>query len=230
MLGKNLKVEIFGTLCDRYLYSGFISSTSYDNRPVYIVTNSEPKDIIECTIIAIASCGKKSQTRLIAAPSNEIFYEPEIRSRLSITSLDFDKIICIYEKSCGAVVYRRTNKNDIKVLLVKNHNGKCWTFPKGHVEENETEQQTALREIKEETGLDVKIESDFRQTSIYYPFGKVKKKVVFFLAKADESTVNMQQSEIDYYLWASIPDALKICSHENDVKILSEAQKRLCGA
>lgn len=228
MLGKNLKVEIFGTLCDNYLYSGFILSGHYDKRSVYIITDSTPPDILECTVIAVASYENKAQTRLIVAPVDEIFYEPEIRSRLSMTSLVFDRLVCVYEKSCGAVVYRKTNRNDIKILLVKNHNGKCWTFPKGHVEQNETEQQTALREIKEETGLDVIIEPGFRQTSIYRPFGKIKKKVVFFLAKADESIVNMQQSEIDYYLWATIPDALKMCSHENDMKILYEAQKRLC--
>lgn len=228
MLGKNVKIEIFGTLCDRCLYSGFVCDALGDKRAVYIVTNTNLGNFVECTIIAITSCTNKAQTRLIAAPVDEIFYEPEIRSRLSMTSINFDKIICIYEKSCGAVVYRKTEKNDIKILLVKNHNGKCWTFPKGHIENNETEQQTALREIKEETGLDVKIEPNFRQTSIYRPFGKIKKKVVFFLARADESAVNMQPSEIDYYLWVTIPHALRMCSHENDMKILHEAQKRLC--
>lgn len=227
MLGKNLKIEIFGTLCDKYLYSGFIENSRYDKRSVYVISNSELKDELECTVIAVVSCEHKDQTRLIVAPVDEIFYEPEIRTRLSMTSLTYDKMTCLYEKSCGAVVYHRTEKNDIKILLVKNHNGKCWTFPKGHVEKNETEKQTALREIKEETGLDVTIEPDFRQTSIYRPFGKIKKKVVFFLAKADESIVNMQQSEIDYYLWVTIPDAIKMCSHENDMKILYEAQKRL---
>lgn len=228
MLGKNLKVEIFGTLCDNCLYSGFILSSYYDKRSVYVITNSTPPDVLECTVIAVVSCENKAQTRFIVAPVDEIFYEPEIRTRLSMTSLNFDKMVCVYEKSCGAVVYHKTSQDDVKVLLVKNHNGKCWTFPKGHVEKNETEQQTAIREIKEETGLDVQIEPDFRQTSIYRPFGKIKKKVVFFLAKADESIVSMQQSEIDYYLWVTIPDALKMCSHENDVKILYEARKRLC--
>ena len=50
------------------------------------------------------------------------------------------------EKSCGAIIY---NKNK-EVLIVK-HNAGHWDFPKGHVEENETEIQTAIREVKEET-------------------------------------------------------------------------------
>ena len=133
----------------------------------------------------------------------------------------------MYEKSCGAVVYRKTPREGTKILLVKNHNGKCWTFPKGHIESNESEKQTALREIKEETGLSVTIEPNFRQTSIYRPYGKIKKYVVFFLARACESSVVIQKNEIDYYLWVSLDDAMKLCSHDNDTKILVEVNKRL---
>ncbi len=228
MLGKNVKIEIFGTLNESCLYSGFIiDNPAADMRQVYVMTNTMLEGVVECTVIAIASTDNKAQTRLVAAPVTEVFYEPEIRARLSLTSVRFSKIVCIYEKSCGAVVYRKIGRNNIKILLVKNHNGKCWTFPKGHVEINETEQQTALREIKEETGLTVKIEPNFRQTSVYRPFGKIKKRVVFFLARSDNSNVNMQQSEIDYYIWVSLEDALRMCRHENDTKILLEVQKRL---
>ena len=55
------------------------------------------------------------------------------------------------EKSCGAIILRKQNKT-IETLLVKHTKGH-WAFAKGHVEENETEEETALREIKEETGL-----------------------------------------------------------------------------
>lgn len=228
MLGKNVKVEIFGTLSEGCLYSGYILDCNVkDTRQVYVVTNSTKlPEVTECTVIAVAKNDSGAQTRYIAAPVGEIFYEPEVRMRLGITSVRFKKIICIYEKSCGAVVYHKTEDNRIKILLVKNHNGKCWTFPKGHIEINETEQQTALREIKEETGLNVKIEPDFRRTSVYRPFGKIKKRVVFFLASSDKSKVNVQQSEIDRYIWVTIDEALNMCSHENDNKILLEVQKR----
>ena len=59
-----------------------------------------------------------------------------------------------FEKSCGCIVL-----NNEQVLLVK-HNKGHWDFPKGHVEEGETEKQTALREVKEETNIDVQIISD----------------------------------------------------------------------
>ena len=56
------------------------------------------------------------------------------------------------EKSCGAVVYRYNN-DVLEVLLIRHRFGGHWSFPKGHVEEGENEFQTALREVKEETGL-----------------------------------------------------------------------------
>ncbi len=228
MLGKNVRIEVFGTLAEKSLYSGFIVGKSHtDMRSVYIMTNHELGSSVECTIIAIASSQNKMQTRLVAAPLNEIYYEPDIKSRLDSVSARFDKLICMYEKSCGAVIYRNTPREGTKILLVKNHNGKCWTFPKGHVELDETEKQTALREIKEETGLTVTIEPNFRQTSIYRPYGKIKKYVVFFLARASESSVVMQKNEIDYYLWVTIDEAMKLCSHDNDTKILTEVRTRL---
>ena len=55
------------------------------------------------------------------------------------------------EKSCGAVVYRETGEQ-IEILLIRHKNGGHWAFPKGHVEKKETEEDTALREIREETG------------------------------------------------------------------------------
>ncbi len=226
MLGKNVTVEIFGTLAEKKLYSGFIVG-SRDSRQVYIVTDSELHGTIDCIVIAAAIGETSNQTRLVVSPAEEVFYEPDIVERLSMTSLKYKKINCIYEKSCGAVIYRLNEKNDVRILLVKNHNGKCWTFPKGHIEMGENEQQTALREIKEETGLSVEIIPGFRQTSSYRPFGKIRKTAVFFLARADKSIVSLQPSEIDYYLWVSLDEAMKMCRHENDTNILKEVRKRL---
>ena len=64
-----------------------------------------------------------------------------------------------FEKCCGCIIL-----NENKVLLVK-HNDGHWGFPKGHVEKDETELQTAIREVKEETNLDVEIQEDKRCNS-----------------------------------------------------------------
>lgn len=73
-----------------------------------------------------------------------------------------------YEKSCGAIVYRKHHGNT-EILLIKHINSGHWSFPKGHVEQGETEVETALREIKEETSLDVLIDPTFRETVTYFP-------------------------------------------------------------
>ena len=64
------------------------------------------------------------------------------------------------EKSCGAIVYKEEN-GELKFLLVHQSNGH-YSFPKGHMEEGESELDTTLREIKEETNLDVVVDTNFR--------------------------------------------------------------------
>ena len=65
------------------------------------------------------------------------------------------------EISCGAVIARQT-ENGREILLIRHVNGGHWAFPKGHMEGNETESETALREIREETGLTVTLDTGFR--------------------------------------------------------------------
>ena len=104
------------------------------------------------------------------------------------------------EKSCGALVYRR-NREQIELLLIKNRYGGHWSFPKGHVEGRETEVQTALREVKEETGLDISLQSGFRHAVEYFPRPNVKKQVVYFLGEATSNDLHMQEEEISRIIW-----------------------------
>ena len=115
-------------------------------------------------------------------------------------------------------------KQNTKILLVKNNNGRYWSFPKGHIEEGETEQETAIREIKEETGLDVTIVRNFREISEYCPFGKIRKRVVFFLARAFTDNVKIQEEEIDSYIWVDLQQARKLCTYDNDLRIIEKAE------
>ncbi len=126
------------------------------------------------------------------------------------------------EKSCGAVVFRKSgNRNQI--LLIKHVNGGHWAFPKGHVENNETEEETALREIREETGLSVKLDSGYRKVVTYSPKYNVKKDVVYFVATADNSETVAQEDEISQIKWVYIEDAINHVSYENDKKVLMGA-------
>ena len=109
-----------------------------------------------------------------------------------------------YEKSCGAVVF-----NEDKILVIQQVAGH-WGFPKGHVEEGETEVETAIREIKEETNLDVEINEKFRYVERYSPKEDVEKDVVFFVAKKIGGELISQVEEVQKMLWVSYDEAMEI--------------------
>lgn len=126
------------------------------------------------------------------------------------------------EKSCGAVVYRKT-ESDIRFLVIQHKNGRHWDFPKGHVEAEETERDTALREIKEETGLQVQLTTEFRTENQYSPKEGVLKDVIFFLAKTEDEKVVCQEGEVLEYQWLSFQDAMNQLTYESGRMILRKA-------
>ncbi len=223
MISENVKVNIFGKISDN-LYSGHISSQSIQNKSAYIVSRKHPNEYFDGVVVAVAEFDGLDEQRLIVAPVGEVFYEPELRNLLAkLKNISLKRIFCLYEKSCGAIIFYK-NKQNTKVLLVKNNNGRYWSFPKGHIEDGENEHQTAIREIKEETGLDVVIEKGFREISEYCPFGKIRKRVVFFLAQAFTDNVKIQEEEIDSYIWVDLQQARKMCSYDNDLRIIEKAE------
>lgn len=128
-----------------------------------------------------------------------------------------------FEKSCGAIVYRKYHGNT-EILLIKHVNSGHWSFPKGHMEENESETETALREIKEETGIDVIIDPTFRETVSYSPKKDTQKVVVYFVAKARNSDFIAQEEEISEIKWVEIGIAPSILTYENDRCIVNKAK------
>ncbi len=125
-----------------------------------------------------------------------------------------------YEKSCGAVVYRVNNKNKPEYLIIFNKKGKAaghWGFPKGHIEDRESEVQTAEREILEETGIKVQIDTQFRMVSRYSPKPGVEKDAVYFAAKATDADVVLQQSEVADFLWCEYDEAVNRLTHDADI-------------
>lgn len=128
------------------------------------------------------------------------------------------------EKSCGVICFKIEN-NIIRVLIIKHLFGQHFSFPKGHVEENETEEQTALRELYEETGAQVSLINGFRETTVYSPAKGVKKEVVLFAGHLLNNNLVCQPSEVSQIKLASIDEALKELTYETDRKILQKAVK-----
>lgn len=129
------------------------------------------------------------------------------------------------EKSCGAVVCHFENKMEPQVLLIKHRSGGHWSFPKGHVEFGESEQETALREIKEETGLNVKLVNGFRQAVTYNPKPNVHKEVVYFMAEANTKQTKIQEEEISEAVWIEINKVTDMVTFDNDKNLIKGIQQ-----
>ena len=133
-----------------------------------------------------------------------------------------------HEKSCGALVFR--GEGDAReILLIKSRFGGHWSFPKGHVELGETETQTALREIREETGLVVQLENGFRQCVEYYPKPNVKKQVVYFLGSLKDPAAQPvpQKEEVSELKWMSTEEANALVTFRNDRRLIEKAKEYL---
>lgn len=134
-----------------------------------------------------------------------------------------------YEKSCGAVVYCQDG-NEIKYLLACERSG-YWVFPKGHMEAGESEHDTALREVKEETGLDVSFVEGFRVTDEHSLAREGRpntiKQTVYFLARYEGQEFVPQEAEIAKIVLMSYESAMETLQFDSFKKILEQAHKFL---
>lgn len=136
----------------------------------------------------------------------------------------FKKIV--KEKSCGAVIYKIVDGKPLYLLLRMQygHTSLC----KGHQEENETNEETAIREIKEETNLDVILNTDFEKVITYKPNENSIKDVIFYLATLkDESQtpIDEHDDEVTSFEWCDYSDALLKITHQQDRDVLKKANK-----
>ena len=134
----------------------------------------------------------------------------------------------MFEKSCGAIVYT-VEDGVIKYLLVEEMSG-AHSFPKGHMEEGETEIETALREIKEETNLEVELDTEFRTSEQYTLSEKpgVTKQVVYFLAKYKGSSPCITRpDEVKALKSLKLEDAISIIEYDTKKEMLKKADSYL---
>lgn len=121
------------------------------------------------------------------------------------------------EKSCGIVVF-----NKDKVLIIK-HNRGHYGLPKGHVEDGETEYETAIREVKEETNIDAKIIGDFRKIITYSPKENVIKDVVYFTGIPTTFNTKNQIEEVSKAVFLDLDMAINRITYDDERSVLQEA-------
>ena len=126
------------------------------------------------------------------------------------------------EKSCGMIVI-----NDGKVLIVKQNSG-FYGFPKGHMEEGETEIETAIRETREETNIESYVTSEKRYSISYPVKNGIPKEVVYFVGKTD-GVINPknQEAEVAEILFVDIDKVRDTLTFDNLKELWDEVLKDL---
>jgi len=132
-----------------------------------------------------------------------------------------------FERSAGVIVFRIENGRPLYLLL---KHPSYWGFPKGHLEDGETEEDTARRELAEEAGLtDVEIVPDFREV-IEYWFKKeghsIHKKVIFFLARTENPDLTLS-SEHEDAGWFDFVESERRARYRSQRALLRKANERV---
>lgn len=129
------------------------------------------------------------------------------------------------EKSCGAVVFLKNG--EVKYLLLHYEAGH-WDFVKGNVEPNESEQETVIRELREETGItDAKFIKDFKEKINYFYRRQgltIHKEVMFYLIETHTETVKISFEHVGY-IWLNYQQAMEKLTFQNARDVLQKAQK-----
>jgi 8-oxo-dGTP pyrophosphatase MutT (NUDIX family) len=132
--------------------------------------------------------------------------------------------------SAGGVVHRTVDGRP-QVLLVHRRSPRLWALPKGTPDSGETIEETALRETREETGLEVVIERPLRSIRYFFVRGSTRfhKTVHFFLMRPVGGALEDHDAEFDEVRWTDLEEALAILNHATERSVVEEAARALAG-
>ena len=209
LLGKTVHVEV-----DRpmgYVHKDMVYPVNYgfipgviagdgEEQDVYILGVDEPLSSFDGTVIGAIRRKDDCEDKLVVAPAGMEFHQGQIAQAVHFQEQYFDTYItCLFNKSCGVLPYRE-EKGLREYLLVYENYSRCWSIPKGHMEMGETEAQTALRELLEETGLTAQLDKR-HWTCIEYPISPIARKQVVFCMGKVSGTPRTREGEIDGFQW-----------------------------
>jgi 8-oxo-dGTP pyrophosphatase MutT (NUDIX family) len=135
------------------------------------------------------------------------------------------------EVSAGGVVYRRS-PDGIEVALAARRTRRgdlAWGLPKGLVEPDETPEEAALREVREESGLESQLEDSLGEIRYFYVWEgtRVRKLVRFFLMRATGGDVSLHDDEMEDVRWFPLANAVRRATYRGEREVLERAAKRL---
>ena len=209
LLGKAVHVEV-----DRpvgYLHGDILYPVNYgyipgllagdgEEQDVYILGVSEPLERFDGYIIGAVRRKNDVEDKLVVAPAGTRMHQGEIMEAVQFQEQFFQTSVdCLLRKSCGVIPYRLAG-TEKEYLIVYEQFSQAWSLPKGHMEPGETEIQTALRELREETGLTAQLEETKRVVTSYPVGERSRKEVIFFPGKV-QGEVSVRPGEIETFRW-----------------------------
>lgn len=219
LLGKNVHVEV-----DRpigYVHGDIVYPVNYgyipgvmagdgEEQDAYILGVSEPLGSFDGQVVGAVRRLNDVEDKLIVAPEGMVFHQGQIAEAVHFQEQYFISTIdSLFRRSCGVLPWRE-EQGQREYLIVFEHHSQCWSLPKGHMEPGETEEQTALRELFEETGLTAELDTS-RHAAIEYPLlreysaetaGSVipRKQVIYFPGRV-AGAPKARDGEIEHFKW-----------------------------
>ena len=189
-----------------------------EEQDAYILGVSEPITEFDGQVVGAIRRKNDCEDKLVVAPIGKVYHQGQIAGAVHFQEQYFISTIdSLFRKSCGVIPFRfHGAEREYLILLQTNHS---WSFPKGHMEPGETEEQTALRELFEETGLRAKLISGKKAVLEYDIPPFTRKQVVLFPGEV-RGNVSPQQTEVLDYKWVSAremkaylhPDTYRTCA------------------
>lgn len=200
-----------------YGYIPGVMAEDGEEQDAYILGVDEPLEAFDGQVIGAIRRKNDCEDKLVVAPEGMVFHQGEIgeavhfQEQYFITTID-----ALFRKSCGVIPYRWNGQEKEYLILLQTNN--CWSFPKGHMEPGEMEEQTATRELFEETGLQADLVPGKCVVSEYDIPPYTRKQVVLFLGQVS-GHVTEQASEVRNHKWVKAgelksylhPDTYSVC-------------------
>lgn len=227
LLGKTVHVEVDRPMGYRhgniiypinYGYIPGVIAPDGEEQDAYILGIPQPVDSFDGRVIGAVRRLNDCEDKLVVAPEGMLFHQGQIAESVHFQERFFHShVISLFHKSCGVLPYRMVDGQK-EYLIVYEHFSKCWSLPKGHMEAGETEAQTALRELYEETGLTAQLDAD-TSAAIEYPISPIARKQVVFFPGQVSGTPRTREGEIEGYKWVKaeelkdhlFPDTVEAC-------------------
>lgn len=228
LLGKLVHVEVDRPVGYRhgdivypinYGYLPGVIAGDGEEQDVYILGISEPISSFDGRVVAAIRRKNDCEDKLVVAPDGMVFHQGQIAEATQFQEQYFVSTIdSLFRKSSGVLPYRIVN-GEREYLIVFERFSQCWSLPKGHMEAGETEAETALRELFEETGLTAVLNTSTTAT-IEYPISPISRKQVVFFLGVVSGTPRTREGEIEGFKWVTaaelkdylFPDTVEACN------------------